>query len=322
MIDSDHALVDDRLRLMFTCCHPALAVPAQVALTLRMLGGLTTGEIARAFVVAEPTMGKRIVRAKSKIADASIPYRVPAGHEWQKRLRGVLRVVYLIFNEGYAATAGPDLVRVSLCDEAIRLATLLSELMPDTAEVWGLLSLMLLHDARRDARVGADGAFAALEQQDTDRWNVDRLDAGRSALRRGLRLNGAGEFQLQAAIAAIEIEGALAGAIDWARVAVLYAALQALQPSPVVAVNHAAAIAFADGPDAGLKLLEPLLEDPALAKYQPLHATHAELLRRQGHADQAADAYRRAIQLTDNGVERAELERRLEAVQIARSAAT
>jgi RNA polymerase sigma-70 factor, ECF subfamily len=322
MTDSDDAVVDDRLRLMFTCCHPALAVPAQVALTLRTLGGLTTTEIARAFLVAEPTMGKRIVRAKSKIADAAIAYRVPAGHELPMRLGGVLRVVYLIFNEGYAATAGPNLVRASLCDEAIRLAKLLSELMPDSAEVWGLLALMQLHDARRDARVAADGTYASLDDQETDRWNLNELTAGQQALRRALRLDGAGEFQLQAAIAAIEIEGVLAGAIDWARVAALYAALQALKPSPVVAVNHAAAVGFANGAEAGIKLLQPLLGDPALAKYQPLYATHAELLRRRGDAAGAEHAYARALALTENSVERAELTRRLEAVQTAGPAAT
>ncbi len=322
MSDSDEPLVDDRLRLMFTCCHPALAVPAQVALTLRTLGGLTTAEIARAFLVAEPTMGKRIVRAKRKIADAAIPYRVPADHELPQRLRGVLRVVYLIFNEGYAASAGSDLVRVSLCDEAIRLATLLSELMPDAAEVWGLLALTLLHDARRAARVDAGGSFVSLERQETDRWDAEELAAGRAALRRALRLGGTGEFQLQAAIAAIEIEGALAGAIDWSRVSALYGVLGALAPSPVVAINRAAAVAFADGPVAGLAILGPLLDDPALVRYQPLHATHAELLRRGGDACGAADAYRRALALTDNAVERAELVRRLEAVQTACPAAT
>jgi RNA polymerase sigma-70 factor, ECF subfamily len=320
--DSGSGVEDDRLRLMFTCCHPALAVPAQVALTLRALGGLTTGEIARAFVVAEPTMGKRIVRAKRKIADAGIPYRVPEAGELPGRVRGVLGVVYLIFNEGYAATAGDDLVRASLCDEAIRLARLLSELMPDGPEVWGLLALTLLHDARRAARVDGDGAFVALDRQDTGRWDAEQLGAGRAALRRALRLGGAGEFQLQAAIAAIEMEGALAGAIDWARVAGLYGALAAVAPSPVVSVNQAAAVAFAGGAEAGLALLAPLLCDPGLAGYQPLHATHAELLRRRGDADGAGEAYRRAIVLSENAVERAELARRLAAVQTAGPAAS
>jgi len=284
---------------------------------LRTLGGLTTGEIARAFLVAEPTMGKRVVRAKRKIADARIPYRVPEAEELPARLGGVLRVVYLIFNEGYTATAGAELVRASLCEEAIRLAVLLSELMPDAAETWGLLALTLLHDSRRGARVDAGGAFVPLDAQDTELWDEAKVEAGRSALRRALRLGGAGEFQLQAAIAAIDMEGASSGAIDWQRVAALYGALASVAPSPVVAVNRAAAVAFSDGPQSGLALLAPLLCDATLAGYQPLHATHAELLRRIGDARGAIEAYRRTIELTDNAVERAELERRLEDVQTA-----
>ena len=313
----EDTVADDRLRLMFTCCHPALAVSAQLALTLRTLGGLSTGEIARAFLVAEPTMGKRVVRAKRKIADARIPYRVPEAEELPARLGGVLRVVYLIFNEGYTASAGAELVRASLCEEAIRLAVLLSELMPDAAETWGLLALTLLHDSRRGARVDAGGAFVPLDAQDTELWDEAKVEAGRSALRRALRLGGAGEFQLQAAIAAIEMEGASSGAIDWQRVAALYGALASVAPSPVVAVNRAAAVAFSDGPQSGLALLAPLLCDATLAGYQPLHATHAELLRRIGDARGAIEAYRRTIELTDNAVERAELERRLEDVQTA-----
>ena len=313
-MDDESPIVDDRLRLIFTCCHPALEMPARVALTLRTLGGLTTGEIARAFLVAEPTMGKRIVRAKRKIADAHIPYRVPGDEELPDRLRGVLRVVYLIFNEGYAATEGDRLVRGELCDEAIRLGELLSRLMPDDAEVWGLLSLMLLHDARRAARVDSEGRYAALDEQDRSLWDRDRIADGLAALERAVSLRRPGEYQLQAAITALQIQAPDAEKTDWAQIAELYGALARLNPSPVVELNRAVAVGLAEGPAAGLTLLEPLLGDPALARYQPLHAAHAELLSRAGDASAAAGAYERAIALTANAVERAELERRLGAL--------
>jgi RNA polymerase sigma-70 factor (ECF subfamily) len=315
-VNDEVAIGDDRLRLVFTCSHPALALPARVALTLRALGGLSTGEIARAFLVAEPTMGKRIVRAKRKIADAHIPYRVPPDEELPDRLLGVLRVVYLIFNEGYAATEGDRLVRGPLCNEAIRLGLLLSKLMPDEPEVWGLLALRLLHDARRAARVDAQGRYVALEDQDRTLWDEARIREGLRALERSVRLKRPGEYQLQAAITALHIQTSAAADTDWSQIATLYGALVKLNPSPVVELNRAAAVGFAAGPEAGLELLEPLLGDPALERYQPLHAAHAELLRRAGEFQRAAQAYEQAIALSANSVERVELEQRLRALKV------
>jgi RNA polymerase sigma-70 factor, ECF subfamily len=314
-MEDESSIVDDRLRLIFTCCHPALEMPARVALTLRALGGMTTGEIARAFLVAEPTMGKRIVRAKRKIADAHIPYRVPADEDLPERLRGVLRVVYLIFNEGYAASGGDRLVREELCDEAIRLGELLSRLMPDDAEVWGLSALMLLHDARRAARVDSSGRYVALEAQDRSLWDLDRIRDGLARLDRAVRLRRPGEYQLQAAITALQIQAPDSEATDWAQIAELFGALARLNPSPVVELNRAVAVGLADGPAAGLALLEPLLGDSTLERYQPLYAAQAELLSRAGDATGAARAYERAIALTANAVEREELERRLGALR-------
>jgi RNA polymerase sigma-70 factor (ECF subfamily) len=309
-MDDKSTIVDDRLRLIFTCCHPALQMPARVALTLRALGGMTTGEIARAFLVAEPTMGKRIVRAKRKIAEAHIPYRVPADEELPDRLRGVLRTVYLIFNEGYAAAEGDRLVREELCDEALRLGALLCVLMPDDAEVWGLYALMLLHDARRAARVDDEGRWVGIAEQDRSRWDEDRIREGLGALDRAVRLRRPGEYQLQAAITAVQIQTP----DDWAEIAQLYGALAQLNPSPVVELNRAVAVGMAEGPAAGLALLEPLLAEPVLEGYQPLHAAHADLLSRAGDAEGAAGAYERAIGLSANAVEREELERRLAAL--------
>ena len=314
-VTDESAIIDDRLRLIFTCCHPALDMPARVALTLRALGGLTTGEIARAFLVSEPTMGKRIVRAKRKIADAHIPYRVPSDDELPDRMRGVLRVVYLVFNEGYSATEGDRLVRAELCSEAIRLGQLLSRLMPDDAEAWGLLALMLLHDARREARVNAQGQYVPLEHQDRSLWDAGRIREGLEALGRAVRLRRPGQYQLQAAITAVHLEASDAETVDWAQIADLYGALAKLNPSPVVELNRATAVGFASGAEAGLELLEPLLEDPALERYQPLQAAHAELLRRSGDRAAAASAYERAIALTDNAVERDELKRRLRSLE-------
>ena len=311
----DSLVADDRLRLIFTCCHPALDMPARVALTLRALGGLSTVEVARAFVVSEPTMGKRIVRAKHKIADAHIPYRVPSDDELPDRLGGVLRVIYLIFNEGYAAAEGERLLRGELCSEAIRLGRLLAKLMPDDAETLGLLALMLLSDARRATRVDDAGEYLALDQQDRSRWDRGRIREGQRTLEAAIRLGRPGSYQLQAAIAALHIEAPDARDTDWAQIAELYDALARVSPSPIVEVNRAVAVAFACGAPAGLELLAALLEDSRLEHYQPVHAAHAELLRRLDDTAGAARAYERAIALSRNAVERAELERRLQALR-------
>jgi RNA polymerase sigma-70 factor (ECF subfamily) len=296
------ALDDDRLRLVFTCCHPALSMDARVALTLRTLGGLRTPEIARAFLVPEATMAQRLVRAKRKIAAARIPYRVPEDAELPDRLAGVLAVVYLVFNEGYAASTGDQLVRDDVCAEAIRLGRLLTTLMPDDAETAGLLALMLIHDARRAARVTSDGAYVALPDQDRDLWDHRRLDEGKAILERALRLRRPGPYQLQAAIAALHVTDP----VDWPQIAALYWALARQAPSPVVEVNRAVALGMAGDPAAGLAVLEAVdLDD-----YQPLHAARAELLRRSGDRVAADGAYARAIELSANAVERAELERR------------
>jgi RNA polymerase sigma-70 factor (ECF subfamily) len=313
-VAEEHAIGDDRLRLIFTCCHPALALDARVALTVKSLGGMTTAEVARAFLVSEPTMYQRLTRAKRKIAATRIPYRVPPAELLGERRDGVLAVIYLIFNEGYAATEGDRLVRGELCGEAIRLGRLLTNLLPGDPEVLGLLALMLLQDSRRDARVDERGDYVPLDGQDRALWDAGRIAEGAHALDLAIAQRTSGPYQLQAAIAALHATAANAAATDWVEIAALYAELDRRSPSPVIRINRAAALAFAGAPEAGLELVRPLLEDARLSTYAPLHAAHAELLRRTGAPDAATAAYDRAIAATGNAVQRAELQRRRAAV--------
>ncbi|MFZ0173135.1 MAG: RNA polymerase sigma factor [Acidimicrobiales bacterium] len=309
--DEDSGVADDRLRLIFTCCHPALSIEAQVALTLRTLAGLTTAEIARAFLVPEATMAQRLVRAKRKIRNAGIPYRVPPGHMLPERTGAVLGVLYLLFNEGYSATAGTDLMRQNLSGEAVRLGRVLARLMPDEPEALGLLALMLLHDGRRNSRVDAAGDLIPLEEQDRSRWDRASIDEGLAVLAGALRRARPGPYQVQAAIAACHATAARADETDWVEIAALYDRLAVMVPSPVVELNRAVAVAMAEGPRAGLVLLESLEVSGALAGYHLLPATRADLLRRLDRPVEAAEAYRQALEQAPTAAERRYLARRL-----------
>jgi RNA polymerase sigma-70 factor (ECF subfamily) len=307
----ESGIEDDRLRLIFTCCHPALTIEAQVALTLRTLAGLTTAEIARAFLVPEPTMAKRLVRVKQKIRNAGIPYRVPPAHLLPERTAAVLAVLYLLFNEGYAATSGTDLVRRGLCAEAIRLTRILTALMPDEPEALGLLALMLLHHARRETRVDDAGDLVPLEEQNRSRWDRGDIDEGLALVERALRRGRPGPYQVQAAIAGCHVRAAEATATDWPEIAALYGELARMIPSPVVELNRAVAVAMAEGPEAGLRLVEALESSGALPGYHLLAATRADLLRRLDRPSEAAASYREALELAKSDPERRYLTRRL-----------
>jgi RNA polymerase sigma-70 factor, ECF subfamily len=304
------SLDDDTLAMLFACCHPALAPEARMALTLRSVAGLTVPEIARAFLSSESAMERRLVRARRKVSDARIPVRVPSDDKVPERLAGVLRVVYLVYTEGHVATGGDVPVRGDVCEEAIRLARLIARLMPDEPEALGLLALLLLTDARRPARVDERGELVSLQDQDRSLWDRSHIEAGREALVRALRLGRPGAYVVQAAIAALHAQAPTWEATDWTQIAGLYAELARHDPSPVVEVNRAVAVAFADGPQAALAILDALEADARLDRYQPLQAARAELLRRSGDAAGADAAYAAAIALSGNPAERAALERR------------
>jgi len=308
--DDEH-VVDDRLRLIFTCCHPALAADAQIALTLREVCGLTTEEIARAFLTPAPTLAQRIVRAKAKIRDARIPYQVPPRGDLPARLDSVLHVVYLVFNEGYSASSGATLTRHDLSAEAIRLGRLLVELLPEP-EAMGLLALMLLHDARRPARTSADGELVLLEEQDRARWDRAQIDEGRAMVEQALGPRRFGPYTLQAAIAAVHAESPNAESTDWRQIVGLYDVLARADPSPVVELNRAVAVAMRDGPDAGLALIDTILGRGDLTEYYLAHSARADLCRRLGRVGDARASYERALSLTRQEPERRFLERRLE----------
>jgi RNA polymerase sigma-70 factor, ECF subfamily len=315
--NEDMSFPDDRLRLIFTCCHPALNIEAQVALTLRTLGGLTTPEIARAFLLPEPTLAQRLVRAKRKIQQAHIPYEVPSSQALPERLASAQKVIYLIFNEGYTASAGDALVRRELCAEAIRLARTLCELMPKEPESTGLLALMLLHDSRRDARVNSNGELVPLEEQDRSAWHYAQIEEGLRLVEKSLRNGRVGPYQLQAAIAAVHAEAKSAQQTDWKQISQLYLELEQIHSSPVVSLNYAVAVAMSDGLEKGLDLVEQLANSGALDSYYLLHAARADLLRRLGRRADALEQYDRALSLTSNAVERRYLRRRIAELQAA-----
>jgi RNA polymerase sigma-70 factor (ECF subfamily) len=311
-VADDGEIPDDRLRLICTCCHPALAPEAQVALTLRLLCGLTTAEVARAFLVSEPTMAARITRAKKKIATARIPYRVPPAAELPERIDAVLTVVHLLFTTGHSAPAGADLVRRDLVERALDLGRMLRALLPDDADVAGLLALMLLTDARRATRVAADGRLLLLEEQDRSRWDREAIGAGAALVREALRRRPPGRFALQAAIAAVHADSPSWEDTDWREIVALYDVLAGVWPSPVVALNRAVAVGLADGPDAGLAAVDALQDEPQLAGYSYTSAARADFLRRLGRYDEARTSYEEALLLTENDVERDFLQRRLD----------
>jgi RNA polymerase sigma-70 factor (ECF subfamily) len=305
----DESIPDERLKLMFTCCHPALALEAQIALTLNTLGGLSMQEVARAFLVPQNTMAQRLSRARKKIKDSGIPYRIPPDDLLPQRLDALLAVIYLIFIEGYCATSGDSLTRKDLCGEAIRLCRILLSLLPESAEARGLLALMLLHDSRRETRLDADGELVLLDEQDRSRWDQAKIREGIAILDEALTLYAPGPYQVQAAISALHAEAKIANDTDWRQILALYGSLMLMIPSPVIEVNRAVAVAMAESPSAGLSLLHRI---EGVEDYYPYHVARADLLRRMNQRDAAADAYERALSLCNNNAERVYLQRRLD----------